>query len=149
MPAVERPTVLLVEDDDLTSALVVAVLQNEFHVEAVSGGEDAVQLLLTRNYPVVLLDLRMPALDGYEVLARVRERRPEVVPRIVIFTAALSPAEIEKVQEFAVWGIVKKPFDVETLRGAVRSCSGTSGESPFPGLTSGGAVILLLAPLLQ
>ena len=124
MPASERPSVLLVEDSEQTAALVVAILRNEFQVEIARGGLDALELLRSRDFRAVLLDLKMPHIDGYEVLARIRELRPEILPCVVIFTAALSSAELERVRQFAVWGVVRKPFDLETLRAAVRSCAG-------------------------
>ena len=143
MPENERPAILLVEDSEQTAALVIAILQNEFQVETAGGGIGALDLMRTRDYSAILLDLRMPELDGYEVLARVLEIRPELLSRIVVFTAALSRNEIERVKQFAVWGTVRKPFDVETLRSAVRSCAHPNGDGPSGGLIAGGVVLLL------
>lgn len=138
----EKPFVLLVDDNEATGTLVTAILQRDFTVEIASDGLEAVDRLKTGNYASVILDLRMPQLDGYGVLEHIQTHRPDLLGRTLIVTAALSRRELERVKEFAVFGIIAKPFDVETLLNAVRACAG-GGSNPLGMILSNGMILLM------
>lgn len=142
----DKLPVLLVDDNEATCTLVTALLQREFAVEVATDGLDAVELLRTKHYAAILLDLRMPQLDGYGVLDFLKSSRPEVLRHVLILTAALSPQELDRVRAYDIAGVVGKPFDVEALAAAVRRCAGTTnGRGPF----FSGGMILLLAEVLR
>lgn len=144
----EKPLVLLADDNDATCTLVTAVLQRDFAVETVSDGQQAVEKLRHRQYQVVLLDLRMPVLDGFGVLEFLLREREDLLGRVLILTAALSHKEMERVRTFPICGVIAKPFDVETLLTTVKDCAGQTATSlRGPLLTSG--MILLLAEFVR
>ena len=65
--------VLLVEDDPVTSAMIKRVLKREeFSCDCVDLGEDAIERCKSYNYDIIILDLIMPDIDGFEVLRRLR-----------------------------------------------------------------------------
>jgi|ERR1051325_9820968 CheY-like chemotaxis protein len=148
MSRVEKPQVLLVDDNEATCTLVTALLQREFTVEVASDGTEALEHLKTKKYASILLDLRMPGLDGFGVLEFLQSTTPEAVSRVLVLTAALSERELARVKEFDVCGIVAKPFEVETLLGAVRSCAGMH-EKPIGRFFFSNGVFLLLAEVLR
>lgn len=148
MSRVEKPQVLLVDDNEATCTLVTALLQREFTVEIASDGTEAVEHLKTKKYASILLDLRMPGLDGYGVLEFLHATTPETLRRVLVLTASLTERELARVKRFDVCGIVAKPFEVETLLGAVRSCAGMD-EKPIGRYFFSNGMILLLAEVLR
>ena len=143
----EKPIVLLVDDNEATTTLLTALLHREFEIEVVSDGVDAVERLKTKNYGAIVLDLLMPQLDGYGVLDFVADNNPDLLKRILVVSAALTRKEIERVKRYSVCEIISKPFEVDSLLAAVRKCVGTSATSRGNIISSG--MILLLAEMLK
>ena len=143
----DKPVVLLVDDNDATVTLLTALLQREFSVETAGDGAGAVEKLRTKQYAAVLLDLRMPHVDGFGVLDFLRSNNPESLSRVLVVTAALTRSETERAKSYDICSVIAKPFEVETVLAAVRQCAGTDGAGRRP-LFSGG-MILLLADMLR
>jgi CheY-like chemotaxis protein len=147
---VDRPFVLLADDNEATCTLIAALLHPEFDVEVATDGAEAIEKLKARQYAAILLDLLMPTMDGYAVLDFLRAERPDVLARVLVVTAALSPTNLERVRGYGVCGVVAKPFEVETLLQAVRGCAGSEDAAPPRGpLLFSGSMILLLADFLR
>ena len=149
MSRIEKPYVLLVDDNEATCALITALLQREFAIETASDGHAAIEQLKTRNYDAILLDLRMPQLDGFGVLDHLREHSPDLIKCVIIVSAALGPREVERLQDYDVAAVIRKPFEVEVLLDAVKSCTGKSSGGFGNVLYTSTPVILLIADLLR
>ncbi|HYI13049.1 MAG TPA: response regulator [Thermoanaerobaculia bacterium] len=145
----EKPVVLLADDNEATCTLVTALLRSDFTVEVAFDGAHAIEKLKSRTYAAVLLDLRMPVTDGYGVLDYLQEERPEILSRVLIVTASLSAGEMERVRQYPVCGVVAKPFEVDALFGAVRQCVGDEGPQFIRGPLLASGVILFLAEMLR
>jgi CheY-like chemotaxis protein len=143
----EKPCVLLVDDNEATCTLVTAVLQRDFSVEVASDGTEALEKLKTGEYAAILLDLRMPPPDGYAVMDALLQTRPDLLQRIVILSAALTERERQRVKNYPVCKVISKPFEVETLVAAVKACTGDTGNA-FGNVISSG-VLLLIAEMFQ
>ncbi len=143
----EKPVVLLIDDNEATCTLITAVLQREFVTDAVPDGADAIERLKTRRYAAILLDLRMPNIDGYAVLEHLKSTRPDLLPSVLVVTASLTQRELSRVHGYDVHGIVAKPFDVEELLAAVKRCANPA--PPPGGAILNGAMLLFLADLIQ
>ena len=141
----EKPSVLVVDDNEATCTLITALLQNDFVVEVVSDGSEAIEKLRRRKYAAVLLDLLMPVVDGYGVLDFLREQNAELLRKTIVVTASLSPRELERVKKYDVGGLIGKPFEVDTLFAAVRQCAGDAGPQFIRGPLLSSGMILLLA----
>jgi CheY-like chemotaxis protein len=142
---VEKPFVLVVDDNEATCTLITALLQNDFVVEVVNDGREALTKLESRQYSAILLDLLMPITDGYAVLDFLRERNSEMLRKTIVVTASLAARELDRVKKYEVCGVIAKPFEVDTLYGAVRQCVGESGPQFIRGPLLSSGVILLLA----
>ena len=140
-------TVLLVEDNEATCTLIAAILHREFTVECATDGNDAVERLRTNRYAVVLLDLKMPIIDGFGVLDFLRQHSPDMLPRVLILTAALTQNELTRANSYPIRGIVRKPFDVDSLLESVRQCAELDDKG-FPSLFTP-AMFFLLAGILK
>jgi CheY-like chemotaxis protein len=131
MSDTERPAVLLVDDNDATCTLVATILKGLYRVDVAGDGEQAVERLKTARYAAILLDLKMPHYDGYDVLEFLRQKDPQVLPRVLVFTAALTERDLKRVGEYPICGIVRKPFDVDDLLAEVKKCvRGKVSRSP-------------------
>jgi len=149
MSRVEKPHVLLADDNEATCTLLTALLHRDFSVETAFDGHEAIERLRTRRYTVLLLDLRMPRADGFAVLDFLAEHQPAMLPRVLVVTASVAARELQRAASYGLGGVVTKPFDVETLLGTVKRCAGIDGNALGPMLCSSGPVILLLADLLR
>jgi len=146
---VEKPFVLLADDSEATCTLIVALLRSEFTVDIASDGAEAIEKLKTRRYSAVLLDLLMPVLDGYAVLDFLLRENQEMLQRVLVITAAVSPREMERVKGYDVCRVITKPFEVTVLQSLVRQCAGTSNDPFLRGPIVSGGMLLLLADLLR
>jgi len=147
---VDKPLVLLADDNEATCTLITALLQSEFTVEIAADGSEAIEKLKRRKYSAILLDLLMPVVDGYGVLEFLRKERPELLPNVLVVTAALAGREMQRLSTYPVCGIIPKPFEVDLLFQAVRDCAGDPDDRPSihsPFLSGG--MLLLLAEVLR
>ena len=145
----DKPQVLLVEDNEATSALIAALLHREFHVEHASDGQAAIDALSVKRYAAILLDVRMPVVDGVGVLDFLKTTQPGTVASVIVLTAALTERDMERLRDYPFCALISKPFEVEALLGIVRECANREHGGTRPnGLVTGG-VLLLLADLLR
>lgn len=104
--------VLVVDDHHVSRQLSRSLLEREgCHVHTVSSGEDALVVALEHRFALILLDVRMPDLEGPEVLQRLRASGVETP--VVWFTA--DAVDVEKLASSAQ-GVLRKPFRAEELR---------------------------------
>lgn len=148
--AEQRHTVLLIDDNEATCVLIHAILQSEFTCDQAADGAEAVEKLKTNRYAAILLDLKMPHLDGFGVLTFLRDNFPDRLGSVLIVTAALMAKELKAVEEFKVCGVIRKPFHVEELLESVKKCvSGSDDRATGGAFYRSSAVLLFLADLLQ
>lgn len=109
----DEQRILVVDDDDAIRALVQTVLRRRgFHVDGARNGADALQQLATARYALILLDLMMPSMTGYELLEHLGRESILTRPRVLILSVG---AEARGFDTDLVIGTVHKPFDVELL----------------------------------
>ncbi|MPZ23720.1 MAG: response regulator [Dehalococcoidia bacterium] len=119
-------TVMSVEDDVRIQRLIRVVLELEgYRVLQASDGLEALQLLEVDEPSVILLDLMLPGVDGWEFLRRVRQVNPRV-PIILISAVRDLPKEAERV---GATDHLEKPFDVAELVAKVESYVGDGPAS--------------------
>jgi CheY-like chemotaxis protein len=110
--------ILVIDDDDSIRQIVRLCLSDEgYRVLEAPNGQAALAMLADAQVRLILLDLRMPVMDGWE-FARRYEGLPGPHAPIVAFVAALNPAQ--DCADLDVAGIVNKPFDLDELLTAVR-----------------------------
>lgn len=110
---------ILIVDDELNMRLVLsAMLKKEgFDVSAAANGREALQILQSTNVAVVITDLKMPDIDGMELLTRVSERHPEI-PVIMITAHGTIATAVEALKKGA-FDYITKPFDLDDLKNIV------------------------------
>jgi CheY-like chemotaxis protein len=114
-----RPVVLLVEDnDDLRLIFKSALTLNGFKVQEAPGGLEALQYLETNRPDVVVLDLIMPGINGFDVRSELRVR-PHLQHVPVVIVTAVPPEDLPR---FDAQCILRKPIMPADLATAVRRC---------------------------
>jgi FixJ family two-component response regulator len=113
-------SVLIVDDEkNIRLTLSLALEKLNLQVDTAVNGEEALGKLAEKSYAVMLLDLRMPGIDGMEVLRRVSELKPEV--KVVIITAYGSIEAAVEAMKLGAVDFLQKPFDADDVRELVTS----------------------------
>jgi len=150
MSRIDRPYVLVVDDNEPTCTLLTALLHRDFNVDIAFDGQEAIERLRNRQYAAILIDLRMPRTDGFAALDFLKENQPRMLASVLIVTASLTREELERARSYAVCDIIAKPFEVENLLAAVKKCAFPDEGNTFgPVLCTSGPMILLFADLLR
>lgn len=118
MPATSR--VLVVEDDANLVAMLAALLTEEgYSVETAADGHRGLHLGLTHDYDVILLDRRLPAVEGLDLLARLR--RESVTTPVLVLSALGQPRDRVAGLDAGAEDYLAKPFDVDELLARLRA----------------------------
>src|SRR3712207_212774 len=119
-PGQERARVLVVDDDDRNLLAIRTVLEDLADVVAASSGEEALRHLLKDEFAVILLDVFMPGMDGYETAQIIRSR--EQTKRIpIVFLSAVNKETEHLMRGYSMGAVdyVFKPVDAVVLRSKV------------------------------
>jgi CheY-like chemotaxis protein len=114
--------IVVVEDNDVTREGLAAILrQHGFEAVVASNGQEALDLLQAGPRPdLILLDMLMPVLDGWDFLKRVQQQGPQPPVPIIIATAIIQSREW--VTNLGCQGLLYKPFETGQLLDEVRRC---------------------------
>ncbi len=115
--------ILVIDDDLAIRVLLQAVLRRmRFDVELAEDGEMGLKKLRGNGtFDLILLDLMMPRVNGYEFIEKVLNEYPDVRPHIIVFTAA-GKRGVEKIPANAVCNAILKPFDLEKFIEMITDC---------------------------
>ena len=120
-----RPVVLVAEDDEDILGLVCFDLEDEgYEVLTARNGEEAIALALERHPDLVLLDVAMPGLDGYEVTRRLRADEATRGTPVVLLTARAQVRDVIMGFEAGANDYVTKPFRPDELRTRLHAALG-------------------------
>lgn len=116
LEAIQPNGVILIADDDPAFVEVIEnVLQdNDYTVLVARDGREAVERIRARGVDVLILDLRLPVMNGLEVYLQLK-REGRVIPTMIVTGYATEDGEaLDKLRDLSVSGILVKPFDPET-----------------------------------
>jgi len=109
---VQKPRVLVADDDQSIRQLLCTIVRRErFEVDCVADGAEAISKLRENEYAVILLDLMMPRVSGFEVIDYLKEHPPAVKPVILVITA-YTDHRFKEVDASIVAGVLRKPFEI-------------------------------------
>jgi CheY-like chemotaxis protein len=124
--------ILVIDDDLAIRVLLQAVLKRmHFDVSLAEDGAAGLEKLRQESVPfdLILLDLMMPRLNGYEFIERVGEDFPDQRPHIVVFTAA-GKRGVEKIPPSSVCNSILKPFDLDKFIEIIGECLNCDHPTP-------------------
>ncbi len=113
LPAM-KPRVLVVDDDVAIRALVCRILERKgLEIESAEDGAEAIEKMTASRYHVVVMDLMMPKVNGFELVEHVRNNFT-TRPAIVLVTAGVD-VDLRSLDGTVVHSVVRKPFDIHEL----------------------------------
>lgn len=115
--------ILVIDDDLAIRVLLSAVLRRlKFDVELAEDGTVGLEHLEKNGeFDLVLLDLMMPRLNGYEFIDIVRQRYANHPPHIIVFTAA-GKRGVDKIPPHSICNSILKPFDLDKFLEVIAEC---------------------------
>ncbi|HEX7708831.1 MAG TPA: response regulator [Thermoanaerobaculia bacterium] len=118
---------LVVDDEPAIRALVAKIVERSGHdVDTAADGQEAIGLLNEHDYAVIVLDLMMPHIDGYELIEHIKSTKGQR-PAIIVVSAGES-AQLRKLDGSVVHSVVRKPFDIEVLGDLIGAAARSSAE---------------------
>ncbi len=122
--------ILVVDDEsDIRDVLKDALEQLGHFVQTATNGREGLQRLMDHPVDLVLLDMRMPVMNGYEMLQSLRTTLRSEVP-VIILTGYASLDSMFKCTELGVNGYLPKPFRLDELEAKISAC--LAGQLPAP-----------------
>jgi len=149
----DQATLLIVEDDlDIAEMLETYFKAQQYRVLVANYGEDGIQMCHAQRPDLVILDIRLPDIDGFEVAKRLRgSRRTKDVP-IIFLTERRDRKDRLQGLQLQADDYINKPFDTHELRLRVRNALNRARQpnltNPITGLPQGSLVDEALANLL-
>lgn len=114
-----REKVLIVDDQFGIRTLLNEVLQKEgYEIFQAANGLQALSVTEQHAPDLVLLDMKIPGMDGLEILKKMKEINPDI--RVIIMTAYGELDLIEQTKKLGALAHFSKPFDIEEIRSAVK-----------------------------
>lgn len=116
-----KATILIVDDMQVNLVILSEILKNEYHVKIAKSGQKAIEIIENGNIDLILLDIVMPELDGYEVCEILKNSdKTKDIP--IIFVTANKEAEDEE-KGFLVGAVdyITKPFKPKTILSRVKT----------------------------
>jgi DNA-binding response OmpR family regulator len=124
--AADMPHLLVVDDDPAIRGLLELIGKRQgFTVDTAADGVEALALLRETVYDLAVIDLMMPRINGYELIAQLAEmpRRP-----LILIATAMTDTLVAQLDASVVHSIVRKPFDVEILAAMLRELGPGKGQ---------------------
>ena len=117
-----RPRVLVTDDEPITRMLVKLLLEKQnFEVLEAANGRDAVEIAIRERPDLLMIDLNMPEMDGYEAITRVRREMSLAMMPVLVLTSEEGPGVERRVLELGADDYIIKPFDPEVLLSRVNA----------------------------
>lgn len=121
----ERPVILIADDDpDILELVAFRLERAGYEIVCANDGEEALQLATERVPDLAVLDVMMPKLTGYEVTARIREHEATNRIPVILLTARVQEADVERGFEAGADDYLRKPFSPQELRARVQAILG-------------------------
>lgn len=115
--------ILVVDDDPDILQLLKSVLEAyHFTVELASNGREAIERVRAAVPDGIFLDLRMPVMNGYQVLDILRREYPDIT--VIVITASHTGHVVQRILGRGAHGCLLKPFDPQALKATLRESFG-------------------------
>ena len=111
---ISKPILIVDDEKNIRLTLSQALETLDAQIDAAANGEEALAKLKEKEFGLILLDIRMPGMDGMEVLRRVRKIRPDI--RVIMITAYGTVESAVEAMKLGAVDFLQKPFDPEEIR---------------------------------
>ncbi|MCE7064679.1 response regulator [Dyadobacter sp. CY326] len=129
LPPFEGKTVLVAEDNPINALLLKKYLKTwQLNPTMVLNGQEAVDVLRERIFDLIILDTRMPEMDGFQA-ARIARNELMIKTPILSLSATVLPEEIQQALESGMNDTLSKPFEPEKLHKKIKALLAETGEA--------------------
>lgn len=112
-----KERILVVDDDAMNRKMANVILsQRGYAVEVAASGQECLELLKTNPYDLILLDIKMPEMDGVETLEKIREMEKGRQIPVLFLTGMADDSWKEDAERLNVLDVVQKPFIPQKLQ---------------------------------
>jgi DNA-binding NtrC family response regulator len=119
----EKSRVLVVDDEEALRYLLSTELAAEgYEVETAGDGDEAIEAIKQKDYDVVLLDIKMPRVDGFEVLKFIKQNKPEI--KVIMLTAYADVKNAIEALKLGASDFVSKPYDLQDILTSINRALG-------------------------
>jgi CheY-like chemotaxis protein len=108
------------DDDELLQTLVELFKPFQFNIDTANNGAEAWELIQKKSYNLLLSDVRMPEMDGLELLKKVKTSHP--VHPSILFISGYTDVLNEEIYHLGAEGKFEKPFNIKAVRKAIQIC---------------------------
>jgi DNA-binding response OmpR family regulator len=121
-----RLNVLIIDDNEQITKMISTFLDMSNHdCTIVNDGKEGLELIKTKQYDSIILDLAMPEFDGFKILNTLQDEDPSQISKIIILTASsISLETVKKFKELGVSSCLQKPVDIDQLLSKITSVTG-------------------------
>ena len=121
-----KKSILVIEDNEQNIYMITYLLEHAgFEVLQARDGRAGIQLAREQNPDLIVLDIQLPEMDGYEIARKLREHSSLGAVPIVAVTSYAMVGDKERVLEAGYTGYLEKPIDTNTFVGSITSYIGT------------------------
>lgn len=117
---------LIVEDNDSNYILMTYILKGKYELERARNGQEAVQKVGTASYDLVLMDLKMPVMDGFEATRRIKASHPQLP--VIALTANVFDADRQEAAAAGCDDFLAKPVNRALCLQTIERFIGASGS---------------------
>ena len=119
----DKLKILIVDDSELNRELLASMLEDEYEIYQVENGKKAIDILEENReqFKLVLLDINMPVMDGYEVLSIMKRRKWLDKLPVIVISAEISGESVKKAYELGASDYFVRPFNVAIVLRRVRN----------------------------
>lgn len=121
----EKIKVLMVDDEEQFRSTTSKILSRKGYETTMAGsGEEAIEILKESDQDVVVLDIKMPGMDGHEALARIKEMNPDI--QVIMLTGHGTMDSAQESLKSKAFEYLNKPCDIDLLAAKINDAYGTS-----------------------
>lgn len=116
--------ILIVDDSETNVLLLQGLLEEEgYNIEYAYSGKEALEMINKKTFDMILLDIMMPGIDGFEILQKVKEEHTTKHTHIIMVTAKDDEENQRKAQEMGANDYVTKPINLGKLKNLIQAYS--------------------------
>jgi CheY-like chemotaxis protein len=118
--------ILVVDDEPAIRALLKKIIERRgFTVDGARDGAEAIDLLQKHRYNLILVDLMMPNVNGFELVDYLSQHADKPRPAVIIITAAAEGTPLRELDATIVHSVIRKPFDIDVVADLVEAAAGS------------------------
>lgn len=118
-----KPLVLVVDDAIINIQIINQMLKSEYRVIFATQGSKAIEIAQAQKPDVILIDVVMPEMDGFQTIAHIRDHNLSPSSKVVFLTTLNDEESVQKARELGATGLIHKPVDPGQLSQILHVCT--------------------------